>query len=397
MIKKKTYLDYAAATPLVTAAVKAMKPFLNEGLGGIFGNASSVHEEGAAAKKLLESSRKQMALKLAIHPDEIIFTSGGTESVNLAILGTVMWAKKIFPKPHIISSRIEHSAVLGPINELQKWGAESTLVNPDKNGVIKEEEIGIELRPETVLVSISLVNGELGTISAVRNIGTLIKKYKESLGRSQNDYPYLHTDASQAGSLLSLSPHNLNVDLLTMDSSKIYGPKGAGALIKLRERNITPVLYGGGQEQGLRSGTENISAIVGMVAAFLESEKLREKEWERLEKLKRHFVSLIEKNILTASFNTLHEKQLPSFVSVCIPGLNAEYAVIQLDSRGVAASSASACQTIGGKGESYVIAALPAKNSCKGSSIRFSMGRFTTKKDLSRAVEALKEIVFIKG
>lgn len=390
--KKRAYFDYAAATPLGRAAVNAMKPFLKEGLNGSFGNASSVHSTGLEAKKVIEKARKEMALKLAIHPDEIIFTSGGTESANLAILGTFKKAKNIIKNPHIISSQIEHSSVITPINIAENEGARVTLVPPDKNGIINADEIALELTPETILVSISLVNGELGTISPIRNIGNLIKKYKESLGRNENDYPYLYTDASQAGSLLSLSPHNFGVDMLTMDASKMYGPKGAGALIKLRERNITPIIFGGGQEQGIRSGTENVPTIVGMSEAFLEAESMREKEWERLEKLKSYFISEVEKKIPKATFNTLSQKQLPSFLSVCIPGLNAEFAVIELDVRGIAASSASACQTIGGTGSSYVIKALPQGKNCASSSIRFSMGRFTNKKDIDLAAEALKEI-----
>jgi len=406
-------LDYAAATPLSLKAEKAMRPFLKAGIEGVFANPSSVHSEGAAAKRALDSARKQIALKLAIHSDEIIFTSGGTESNNLAIFGVLnaklnstQDIKKNYSKLHVITCITEHSSILSPLKIVEKNGVKISRLPIEKNGNVNLSLFEKTLTPETVLVTFSYVNGELGTIMPIRVISNIIKKYKEKLGRSANNYPYLHTDASQAGSLLSLSPHNLGVDLLSADAAKMYGPKGVGLLLCLREINMEPILLGGGQEGGLRSGTENVAAISGFAAAYLECEENREKEYERLENFKEYFISELKKNISGVFFNVLfnieggknqkhqkYQKQLPSFVSVCVPGINAEYAVIQLDSRGIAASSASACQTIGGAGESYVIAALPNGEKCKGSSIRFSMGRLTTKKDIDIAVSALKEII----
>lgn len=389
----RVYADYASATPISKRVVGAMLPYLSGGNQSYFGNPSSVHMEGALVKRKLDEHSKKLALALSIHQDEIIFTSNGTESINLAILGVVRAAKRNVERPHVISLATEHSAVLAPLRALEKEGVAVTLIKPNAAGVIDAAAVAREISEHTVLITASLVNGELGTICSMRDIARVVRQFKESHKRSMHAYPYVHTDASQAGALLSCAPHNLGVDFLTLDAGKMYGPKGAGALIALRGRDIDPIFYGGGQGRGLRPGTENVAGIIGLVEAYLECDELRQSEWERLQKLKEYFLDQISKKIPTATLNAGEAKQLPNFVNVCIPKLHAEFAVIELDAMGIAASSASACQSVGGKGFSYVVAALNNGEQCKSSSIRLSFGRGTTKADMNRIIDALSAIV----
>ncbi len=261
MAKKRIYLDYASTTPLSKEVFVAMKPYLTEH----FENPSSLYVEGVHAKKAVMDARTAIARELECRVEEIIFTSGGTEANNLALLGLFRNAMKTIAKPHVITSVIEHPSILEVCKQIEREGADVTYVSVGANGIVDPKEIQKALRAETVLVSIMYANNEIGTIQPIREIARVIQNFKKA-----GSDPVLHTDASQAANYLTLKVESLGVSLMTLDGSKIYGPKGVGVLYKKRSVGIEPILFGGGQEMGVRSGTENVAGIVGMAKAVEE-------------------------------------------------------------------------------------------------------------------------------
>ncbi len=397
--QKRIYLDYAAATPLSKKAYDALVKISNP-KSEFFGNHSSTHSEGVLARDLLLEIRTDIARKIEVHKDEVIFTSGSTEGNNLIIQGVCKAAafSSGVKRPHIITSFVDHSSVLEPIRSfLEKYYAEVDYLKPQDNKILDLSLLEKSLNENTVLVSLSYVNSETGNIIPIRDVRRLINKFKSKLGRGMNDYPYLHVDATQAVNSLPINPHNIGADFLVFDGSKIYAPKGVGVLVALRERKIYPIIFGGGQEKGLRPGTVNLPAVFSLQIAFNDSLLIREKENKRLEILQKYFEDLLKKEFPNCVINGESEKRVPSFTNVCIPGLDAEYAIAQLDALGVASSSASACQSTGGSGSSYVIKELSNGKDCAGSSIRFSMGRDTKRGDLKKTVESLKKVVSLQN
>lgn len=389
-IKERLYFDFAASTPIEEGVLKVTQKFEKK----IKGNPSSVHKEGVFAKEALEGARRSIGLCLKVHPDEIIFTSGATESNSLAILGVIKKAKEFFSKPHVISSTIEHSSVLSLLKEMEKGGEiDLTLISPSKNSLCSLAEVENAIKSETALITLSLVNGEMGGVIQIRRIGNIVRKIRADKKGDNNSYPILHTDCSQAVGILSIEPNNLFVDLLTVDASKFYGPKGVGLLYSRRLVPISPIFIGGGQERGLRSGTQNVVGILGMSVALEKAEKIREREFERMTNLRGVFLDEIKKQIPEIINNSGLYDSVPSIVNICHKGLNAEFAVIELDVRGVAVSSASACQSANGQGYSYVINSFPESNDCSSSSIRFSFGRETKVSDVKKVVSILKEVI----
>ena len=278
----RVYLDYASTTPLDKRVLKAMKPFLMAGFDGGFCNASSLYKEGVFVSKKILEARKSVADIIGGHSDEIFFTSGGTESNNLAIMGMVRGILAISNsnnvvdssdlakvKPHIVTSNIEHSSVLETCRALENQGiVEVTYISVSEDGLVDIGEIKKSIRPETILISIMYVNNEVGTIQPIKDIAKLIRAERKN--REEGLPIYFHTDASQAALFCNLGVPQLGIDLMTLDASKIYGPKGSGVLFVHRnaQKNILPIIYGGGQENGLRSGTENPAAIVGFAEAL---------------------------------------------------------------------------------------------------------------------------------
>ncbi|MCE9644050.1 cysteine desulfurase [Candidatus Parcubacteria bacterium] len=383
----RIYADYAAATPVSPEVVEEVSRALRD----LRGNPASVHSGGRAARTLLEAARTRVARVLSAHADEIVFTSGGTESNNLALLGVVHVSDT--PRPHLISSAIEHGSVLEPLRHLEKGGAALTLLRVDASGRISLEDLSEALRPETLLVSVAFANGEIGSVERLRDISRVLKAYREKLGRGKHGAPYLHTDASQAGLYLSVHPGDLGVDLLTLDAGKLYGPTGAGLLYVRRGLSLEPLFYGGGQERGLRSGTENIPGAVGLAAALERAALSRKNESARLRKLSLHFKKRLKELLLEVEFNGSPEEGLPHIVNVTVPGIDAEFALVKLDTLGVSASSASACRSIAAEGASYVIEALPGRKGAGVSSLRFSFGGSTTQAEVERIALILKGIV----
>lgn len=399
----RIYADYAAATPISLEVLEAVSAASR----AIRGNPASAHYSGRAARALLEEARTRIARTLSVHSDEIVFTSGGTESNNLGLFGAVRASQ--LAHPHFITSAIEHGSVLEPLRRLEKEAAALTILPVDERGRISFEALAEALRPETVLVSVAFANGEIGSVERIRDIARVLKTYRESLGRPRYAAPYLHTDASQAGLFLSVHPGDLGVDLLTLDASKVHGPLGIGLLYVRRGLLLEPMLYGGGQERGMRSGTENVPGTIGLAEALERALPLRKSESARLRALSLQFMKRVAELLPQTVFNSAPESGLPHIVNLTIPGLDAEFAAVKLDTLGISVSSASACRSISADGASYVIEALPAKapkgarptsrdDSFRGkagagaSSLRFSFGRGTTRKEIERIAQTLKRV-----
>ncbi len=382
-MKKRIFLDYASATPLDPKVFREMKPYFENA----FENPSSLYGEGLFAKRAVESARKEIADLIRGRSQEIIFTGSGTESVNLALLGIFESAKKNFESrnkvPHIVTTSIEHPAVIEVCREIENRGGKVTYVDPDENGIIDPKKIRAALTDETILVSVMYANNEIGTIEPIAEIGKAIRAFKNDRSDRSHLYPFFHMDASQAANYLELGRDKLGVDLMTLDGSKIYGPKGVGVLYKKEIVPLAPIIFGGGQEKGLRSGTENVAAIVGMAAALRIAQAMREKESARLSKLRDYCIEKLMKIASSISLNGNATQRLPNNVSICIPDHDGEFMVIQLDAAGIAVASVSACKNLSEKTMSYVIEALGEKGKkCAGSSLRISFGRSTTKKDI---------------
>jgi cysteine desulfurase len=382
--KKNIHLDFASTTPVDKKAYKKMKPFLVD----YFYNPSSIYSSAKNIKNIIEEYKTKIAKKLQIKSSEIIFTNGGTESINIAILGI---AKKN-PNSHMISLKTEHPAVLQSLKEAERLGVKVDLLDVNNEGFVSLENLKSALKENTSLVTISYAANETGTIQPISKISREILKYKEKLGRSSDAFPFFHTDASQAGLLLDLNINGLKVDMMTLDGSKIYGPKASGCLIKKNYVELSSILFGGGQEQGLRPGTENVSNIVGFSESLLESFKLKEKDCKKFESLQKYMLEKITKEIPEAKVNGSLKNRMPNNLNFCVKGLNSEFAVIMMDELGVNCSAMTACKSLKGSGQSYAIEAFGEKG-CAGSSIRFSFGRTTKRKDIDKAVKALRRVV----
>jgi len=380
---RRIYLDHASTTPVLPEVVRAMSRFWKN----TFQNPSALYSEGVSAKKNLERARADVANVLHARPDEIIFTASGTESDNMAIFGIVRASK--IKNPHIIVSAIEHPAILEVADEIKKQGGRVTIIPVDKNGLVEPQNVVDAITKNTILVSIMYANNEIGTVEPVREIAKVIRHARKKF---KHNFPYFHTDASQAGNYLSLNVLELGVDMMTLDGSKIYGPKGIGMLFLKRRINLSPIIFGGGQESGKRSGTENLALIVGFANALVVVQKDREKESKRLCLLRDYFIKNILKKVKNASLNGHQSLRLPNNVNFCVPGISGEFAVIKLDYKGILCSSSSSCRTLSENNSSYVIQAL-GKKKCDESSLRFTLGRSTTKKDIDTALRAVEEII----
>lgn len=384
---KRIYLDHAATAPEDKRVVEVVRKASAE----TYGNPSSLHQEGVLARKVLETGRKSIADILCVRRDEIVFTSGGTESNNIAIFGAVNDPQKA----HIIVSRIEHPSVLECVRELERGGAAVTYVPADSDGLVSPKSVKDALRENTVLVSIMYANNEIGTIQPIAGIAKVIRQFNETRDKGQETRKTLfHTDACQAINYLPMNVLKLSVDLMTFNASKIYGPKGTGALFIKRGIKLTPHIFGGGQEGGLRSGTENVSAIAGFAEAMRVAEKMKEKESARLVKLRDFFIHEILRKIPDTVLNGSIVERLPNNANISFLGMDAEEIVIGLDARGIAVSTGSACANIAGEGKvSHVVLALDGDRIRAMGSVRFTLGRGTKKEDVVRTVRELCDIL----
>ncbi len=384
-------MDYSAGAPELSVSVRARK-----NADKYFANPSSIHEEGLRAHKILEESRNKCAEVLLAHSDEIIFTTSGTESDNLAILGLFKWAKinEARDKVHLITTTIEHPAVLNACKHLEKMGAEVTYLNPGEGGIISIKEFKASLRPETILVSIGYANSEIGVVQPIKEIAKEIRHYKKSSASNQtlDSYPYFHTDACQAGAYLPLAVDRLGVDLLTINGTKIGGARGTGLLYKRRGVKISEITYGGAQEFGFRAGTENVSSLAGFSLALSYAKLNSEKESIRLTHLRNYFFEKLEGKFPNCRINGDKIMRLPNNISVSFRGFTSELLVVELDTQGIAVSAGSACSSAEESG-SHVLSALYGEgDDKKWGTVRFSLGKDTRKSDIDFAIKSLEKI-----
>ncbi|MEK6900443.1 MAG: cysteine desulfurase family protein [Nanoarchaeota archaeon] len=372
-MSRQIYLDHAAATPVRKEAVKAMKSAEK-----YFANPGSTHDQGKKAKGSLEESRETV-LKIINGKGSIIFTSGGTESINLALKG-IAFANKTKGN-HIITSKIEHKAVLETCRYLETQGFEVTYIDVDKYGRINLKDLEKAITARTILISIMYVNNEIGTIQPVKEIAAIAKKHKI----------LFYTDACQAGNL-DLDVQELGIDLLTLNSNKIYGPKGVGLLYVKEEISLQPLIHGGGQESGSRSGTENVTAIAGFSAALELAQMEKDKENKRLQELSYYFVKEVQKNIPNAFLNGHPTERLSNNVHLSFEGVEAETVLSYLNQKGIFASAGSACAANIIE-PSHVLKAMRLPEKLARGSIRFTFGKETTKKDIDIVVKILTEII----
>ena len=375
---KQIYLDHAATTPIDKNVMKIME----QAYKNVYANAGSLHKPGNRAKEILMQTRREVAKVLNCAPQEIVFTGSGTESDNLAILGTARANKKF--GNHIIVSAIEHHAVLHSAEQLEKEGFEVDFLKVDKNGIINFQELKNLVKENTILVSVMYANNEIGTIEPIKEISEIIKKINPKI--------IFHTDACQAAGYLDLDVQKLGVDLLTLNGSKIYGPKGTGILYVKNGTNIEPIIFGGGQEGGRRSGTENVPAILGLVEAIKIANKNRKKEFEKETKLRDYFINRILEEIPRVVLNGHAIKRLPNNINISVLDIEGEAMLLWLDKYGIFVSTGSACDSKSLE-PSHVIMALGKSYEFANSNLRFTLGRSTTKKDIDYVLDILPKIV----
>ncbi|MCR4283836.1 MAG: cysteine desulfurase [Parcubacteria group bacterium] len=386
-MKKRIYLDNAATTPLDPRVKRVMEPYWEK----IFGNPSGIYEEGRRAKEALEKARKEVASFINSSSDEIIFTSGGTESNNLAIFGVTGTKFPGALKSHIITSKIEHKSVLISCKELEKNGFEVTYLNPDEDGLIDPKDLKDALRPETVLVSIIYANNEIGVVQPIPEMAKVIKDFRKK-SKSEKGWPYFHIDACQASGYLDMDINKLGVDLLSANGSKVYGPKGIGFLYKRKGLKLKPFIYGGGQEKGFRSGTENIPAIVGLAEALKIVKEEGSKEVKRISKLRDELLAGILKKIPRVFLNGHKTKRLANNLNISVLGVEGESIVLYLDALGIAVSTGSACNSSDLE-PSHVVNSLGKPIEFAHGSLRFSLGRYTTKEDVNYVIKVFPDII----
>lgn len=398
--QKNIYLDYASATPLDEKVAN----YMMNSFESLYANGSSIHAEGVLVSRAISNARTSVSRVINAHPDEIVFTSGATQSNNLAIMGVVYYSRKFLGKflPHIITTNIEHSSVLEVCRFLEKEGvAKVTYLKVDKEGRVNPKDIKKAIKRNTVLISVGYANNEIGTIQPLRGVAREVrhyKKYRKSKIKKGEMYPLLHSDITQAVNYLNINQLKLGLDLASFNSSKIYGPKGIGVLYKKRSIQISPVLYGGSQEFGLWPGTENTPLILGLEKSISLTEKIKEKETKRLQALRLYFVeklkSMFKKLEVGFVLNGGMEETLPNIVNVSIKGIPSDLLVIELSSRGIYVSEKSACKS-GDKSGSYVVKAIREKESDLDSwgNVRFSMGRGTKKSDINHTIYSLSKII----
>jgi len=388
--RKRVYLDTAASTPLDKEVADLMNT-INE---QIFGNPSSLHEEGGRAKKILTEARSSLAEVLSCSPEEIVFTSGGTESNNLAIFGLARSYVKKEGKPGvIITSPLEHQSVLGPLKALEKEGWQIKKLGVSKAGEINLKELReiLQTNVDVAFVTLAYVNNELGIINPIRDIVKVINRFKKDTGSA---YPYFHADYCQAGRFLSLSLKSLAPDLVSFNGSKIYGPKGVGGMVIKNGVKVEPIFLGGGQERGLRSGTENVALVAGLARALgkVQIESEREKNNMILKKRRDYLRELIFADIKDVIEHGKTDAKVPHNLNLTFRGVDSELVVIELDEAGFATSSGSACAT-NKKSENHVLEALYEKEKPPESSIRFSLGTDVSESDIRKLVGVLTEII----
>ena len=373
---KRIYMDHSATTPLDARVLQAMLPFFSEK----FGNASSLHSFGLEAKEALEDSRERVAKLLGADPEEIVFTSGGTESDNLALKGTARRNREL--GRHIITTQMEHPAILETCRKLEKEGYEVTYLPVTSEGLVEPAALEAAIRPDTILISVMHANNEVGTIQPIEEIGRIA---------AEKDI-YLHSDAVQSVGKIATDVNALGVDLLSLSAHKLYGPKGVGALYIRRGTKIESIMQGGGHERGLRSGTENIPGILGLGRAAELCRERMNADGQKLTELSARLAGEVLEKIKDAWVNGSMKRRLPGSLNFGFKYVEGESLLLFLDSKGIAVSTGSACSSH--KLEpSHVLLSLGLKpEECHGS-LRITMGRSNTEEEVDYVASCIVEAV----
>jgi cysteine desulfurase len=386
MKQKKIYLDYAATTPVDPKVFKTMEPYFSKK----YGNPSSIHSFGQEAQATIDDARRQVAKFLSCKPSEIVFTGSASESDNLAIRGllkALKRRKREGEKVHIITSEIEHKAVLETCEDLEKDGIKISYIPVGRDGIVNLDDLRAEITPETDLVSVMYVNNETGVIQPIEKIGRLL----EEINKTKEHRIFFHTDAVQAANWLNCKVDDLKVDLLTLSGHKIYGPKGAGVLYIRQGTSISPLITGGDQEWGLRAGTENTAAIVGLGEAISQISNSKFLISKKIKKLRDKLIRGVLK-IPGSKLNGELEKMAPHIANFSFLGIEGEAIVLSLDQEGIAVSTGSAC-TSRALLPSHVLMAMGLSESEAHSSLRVSLGKYTTETEINYFLKILPRVV----
>jgi cysteine desulfurase len=383
--KSRVYLDYAAATPLKKEVLAAMRPYLTD----VYGNASAIHKEGVGARQAVEEARERVGSALQVRPEFVTFTSGGTESNNIALVGVVehLYAEgRAYGEMEIVTTRIEHPSVMETMKALESRGVVVKYVAVTAEGFVKLEELQSLLSPKTVLFSVAYANSEIGVVQKVR----AIKKVLDTAEKRFSTKILFHIDGAQAPLWLSCQMEFVHADLLALDVGKCNGPKGVGILVQSRRAHVQSVLFGGGQERGVRPGTENVTGIVGASVALELAQKQYKVRAERVAQVRDAGIAHMLEQIPHAVLNgATGEDRLANNINISIPGLDTEFATVVLDKYGFAVSTKSACAGAGG-GESVVVKEISGDPTCAQSTLRISLSPETTPKNLKDLTKVLK-------
>jgi cysteine desulfurase len=377
---RRIYFDHAATTPLDQRVLAAMLPYYQ----GVWGNPSSIYAEGRDARKALDGARREVADVLGARPNEVVFTSGGSESDNLAIRGAAFGSMR--RGRHIITTAIEHHAVLHTVEQLTQEGFEATYLPVDVEGFVDPSELRAALRPDTTLVSIMYANNEVGTVEPIAELASAVKDFDRHI--------VFHTDAVQAAGALDLNVERLGVDMLSLAAHKIYGPKGVGVLYIRPRTPFVGQILGGSQERNRRAGTEDVTGAVGMATALRLAEAEREARVAHARELRDRLWAELSDRIpgLRLTGASDFERRLPNNLSFCVEGVEGESVLIQMDLNGISASSGSACTT-GSLEPSHVLTAMGLSAEAARGSIRLTLGKENTPADVDYLVERLPGIV----
>lgn len=377
-MERLIYLDHAATTCVDDRVVNKMLPYFHL----CYGNPSSIYEIGRSNKRIIEEARKQVAGIIGAKQKEIYFTSCGTESDNLALKG-VAYANQNRGK-HMITSRIEHPAILNTCHALEKQGFEITYLGVDSKGRIMPEELNNAIREGTILISIMTANNEIGTIEPIETIGKIAKDH----------HIYFHTDSVQAMGNIKMNVEKMNIDLLSMSAHKFYGPKGVGAIYIREGTNISRVQDGGHQEKGMRSGTENVAGIVGLAEALKLADGAMEKNNQKILQLRKYFIEKLKRIYPQIKINGDLENRLPGNINVTFPNYDGQDLLFKLDEKGICASAGSACSA-GDSSPSHVLTAIGLTAKEAEGTLRFSLGKENTKEEIDDVIDVLQNIISI--